>query len=109
MYLFVEGCYEWFWEVLGVYFCLFIMVDGVVSGVLFVVWVFNVKGVSLIGEFNGWNGYEVFMWVFGLLGVWELFWFDFFCDGLYKFCVYGVDGVVIDWVDLFVFGIEVLL
>lgn len=47
------------------------------------------------------------MRVLGPSGVWELFWPDFPCDGLYKFRVHGADGVVTDRADLFAFGTEV--
>lgn len=77
------------------------------SGVSFAVWAPNAKGVSLIGEFNGWNGHEAPMRVLGPSGVWELFWPDFPCDGLYKFRVHGADGVVTDRADPFAFGTEV--
>ena len=45
-----------------------------VEGVSFAVWAPNAKGVSLIGEFNGWDGNDAPMRVLGSSGVWELFW-----------------------------------
>ncbi|MBL7660968.1 1,4-alpha-glucan branching enzyme, partial [Escherichia coli] len=78
---FAEGRHERLWEVLGAHPRSFTTADGVVSGVSFAVWAPNAKGVSLIGEFNGWNGHEAPMRVLGPSGVWELFWPDFPCDG----------------------------
>ena len=67
----------------------------------------NAKGVSLIGEFNHWDGNEAPLRVLGSSGVWELFWPDFPADGLYKFRVHGADGSVTDRADHFAFATEV--
>ena len=85
----------------------FTTADGVVNGVSFAVWAPNAKGVSLIGEFNGWTGNDAPMRVLGSSGVWELFWPGFPADGLYKFRVHGADGVVTDRADPFAFATEV--
>ena len=71
----------------------FTTADGVVDGVSFAVWAPNAKGVSLIGEFNHWDGNEAQLRVLGSTGVWELFWPGFALGGLYKFRVHGADGV----------------
>ena len=81
--------------------------DGVVEGVSFAVWAPNAKGVSLIGDFNHWDGNEAPMRVLGSTGVWELFWPDFPVDGLYKFRVHGADGSVTDRADPMAFATEV--
>jgi 1,4-alpha-glucan branching enzyme len=47
-------------------------IDGI-EGCLFAVWVPNVKRVSVIGDFNGWNGLRHPMRNRGASGVWELF------------------------------------
>ena len=107
LHLFAEGRHERLWEVLGAHPRSFTTPDGVVSGVSFAVWAPNAKGVSLIGEFNGWQGNEAPMRVLGSSGVWELFWPDFPVDGLYKFRVHGADGVVTERADPFAFGTEV--
>ena len=93
LHLFAEGRHERLWEVLGAHPRSFTTPDGVVDGVSFAVWAPNAKGVSLIGEFNGWDGNEAPMRVLGSTGVWELFWPGFPTDGLYKFRVHGADGV----------------
>lgn len=68
LHLFAEGRHERLWEVLGAHPRSFTTADGVVSGVSFAVWAPNAKGVSLIGEFNGWNGHEAPMRVLGPSG-----------------------------------------
>jgi 1,4-alpha-glucan branching enzyme len=47
-------------------------VDGV-RGVHFAVWAPNAKRVSVVGDFNGWDGRRHAMRVLGGTGIWELF------------------------------------
>ena len=77
-----EGRQERLWEILGAHPRSFTTADGVVNGVSFAVWAPNAKGVSLIGEFNHWDGDEAQLRVLGSTGVWELFWPDFPVGGL---------------------------
>ena len=107
LHLFGEGRHERLWEILGAHPRSFTTADGVVNGVSFAVWAPNAKGVSLIGEFNGWTGDDAPMRVLGSSGVWELFWPDFAVGGLYKFRVHGADGVVTERADPFAFATEV--
>ena len=107
LHLFAEGRHERLWEVLGAHPRSFTTPDGVVNGVSFAVWAPNAKGVSLIGEFNHWDGNEAQMRVLGSTGVWELFWPDFPVGGLYKFRVHGADGAVTDRADPMAFATEV--
>ena len=107
LHLFAEGRHERLWEILGAHPRSFTTPDGVVEGVSFAVWAPNAKGVSLIGEFNGWDGIDAPMRVLGSSGVWELFWPGFPTDGLYKFRVHGIDGAVTDRADPMAFATEV--
>ncbi|MCV7229944.1 1,4-alpha-glucan branching protein GlgB [Mycolicibacterium komossense] len=107
LHLFAEGRHERLWEVLGAHPRAFTTADGPVTGVSFAVWAPNAKGVTLIGEFNHWNGNEAPLRVLGSTGVWELFWPGFPTDGLYKFRVHGADGSVIDRADPMAFATEV--
>jgi 1,4-alpha-glucan branching enzyme len=107
LHLFNEGRHERLWEILGAHPRTFTTPDGEVEGVAFAVWAPNAKGVSLIGEFNRWDGNEAQLWVLGSSGVWELFWPGFSVGGLYKFRVHGADGVVTDRADPFAFATEV--
>jgi 1,4-alpha-glucan branching enzyme len=107
LHLFNEGRHERLWEILGAHPRTFTTPDGEVDGVSFAVWAPNAKGVSLIGEFNRWDGNEAQLRVLGSSGVWELFWPGFSVGGLYKFRVHGADGVVTDRADPFAFATEV--
>jgi 1,4-alpha-glucan branching enzyme len=59
-------------------------VDGI-AGVLFAVWAPNAERVSVVGDFNHWDGRRHPMRVRGGSGVWELFIPDLAAGGLYKF------------------------
>jgi 1,4-alpha-glucan branching enzyme len=59
-------------------------VDGV-AGVLFAVWAPNAERVSVVGDFNGWDGRCHPMRVRPGCGVWELFLPDLEPGALYKF------------------------
>ncbi len=107
LHLSAEGRHERLWEILGAHPRSFTTPDGVVDGVSFAVWAPNAKGVSLIGEFNGWDGNDAPMRVLGSTGVWELFRPGFSPDGLYKFRVHGADGSVTDRADPLAFATEV--
>ena len=74
LHLFAEGRHERLWDIVGAHPRSFRTADGVVEGVSFAVWAPNAKGVSLIGEFNHWDGNEAPLRVLGSTGVWELFW-----------------------------------
>ena len=107
LHLFNEGRHERLWEILGAHPRTFRTADGEVSGVSFAVWAPNAKGVSLIGDFNGWSGTDAPMRVLGSSGVWEVFWPDFPVGGLYKFRIHGADGSVTDRADPMAFATEV--
>jgi len=59
-------------------------VDGV-DGVLFAVWAPNAERVSIVGDFNGWDGRHHPMSVRGDSGVWELFLPELAESQLYKY------------------------
>ncbi|MDT5093495.1 MAG: 1,4-alpha-glucan branching enzyme [Mycobacterium sp.] len=107
VHLFSEGRHERLWEILGAHPRTYHTPDGEVDGVSFAVWAPNARGVSLVGEFNHWDGNEAPMRVMGSSGVWELFWPGFPEGGLYKFRVHGADNVVTDRADPFAFATEV--
>src|SRR4029079_13798741 len=71
LHLFSEGRHERLWDIVGAHPLLFRTGGGIVEGVSFAVWAPNAKGVSLIGEFNHWDGDEAPMRVLGSTGVWE--------------------------------------
>ena len=80
-----EGTHRQSYEKLGAHM---MTVDGV-SGVHFSVWAPNAKRVSVIGDFNRWDGRRHPMRVLGGLGVWELFIPDLVEGTLYKFEIKG--------------------
>ncbi len=59
-------------------------IDGV-TGVAFAVWAPNAKRVSLIGDFNNWDGRVYPMRSMGASGIWELFVPGLDQGGLYKY------------------------
>lgn len=69
LYLLGEGNYHKSYEKLGAHL---LTIDGI-SGVCFAVWAPNAKRVSVIGNFNSWDGRKHQMRVLGSSGVWELF------------------------------------
>jgi 1,4-alpha-glucan branching enzyme len=107
LHLFAEGRHERLWEILGAHPRSYTTPDGEVDGVSFAVWAPNAKGVSIVGDFNHWDGNEAQLRVLGSTGVWELFWPGFEVGDLYKFRVHGADGVVTDRADPMAFATEV--
>ncbi len=69
LFLFGEGNYHKSYEKFGAHL---IEIDGI-SGVAFAVWAPNAKRVSIIGDFNGWDGRKHIMRNCGSSGVWEIF------------------------------------
>lgn len=58
---------------------------GRVSGVAFAVWAPQASGVSVVGDFNGWDGRFHQMRMLGNSGVWEIFVPELAVGALYKF------------------------
>ncbi len=81
LHLFAEGTHRHAFNVLGAHEH---EVDGV-AGVLFAVWAPNAERVSVVGEFNRWDGRAHPMRVRGGAGVWELFVPDLGAGALYKY------------------------
>ena len=69
LYLFNEGKNMRIFDKLGAHIT---TVDGI-TGVLFAVWAPMAKRVSVVGNFNGWNGQQYQMRLRGASGVWEIF------------------------------------
>ncbi len=69
MHLFVEGTDLRTYDKLGAH----LMERGGVHGVFFAVWAPNASRVSVVGDFNAWNGSRHPMRPRGLTGLWELF------------------------------------
>jgi 1,4-alpha-glucan branching enzyme len=81
LHLFTEGKHRQAYRFLGAH-CH--SVDGI-DGVLFATWAPNAERVSVIGDFNQWDGRRHPMRVRGNSGIWELFIAGIQPGGLYKF------------------------
>jgi len=81
LHLFSEGRHWHVYRVLGAHPC---EVDGI-AGTRFATWAPNAERVSVVGDFNGWDGRCHPMRVRGASGVWELFLPGVGAGALYKF------------------------
>jgi 1,4-alpha-glucan branching enzyme len=79
--------------------------DGA-AGVHFAVWAPNAEAVSVVGDFNGWNGQRHAMQKRIPSGIWELFVPGLGPGTLYKYRVHA-DGGFTDRADPYGFGAEV--
>ncbi|HEY5853476.1 MAG TPA: 1,4-alpha-glucan branching protein GlgB [Aldersonia sp.] len=107
LHLFQEGRHERLWEILGAHPRSYPTPDGDVHGTSFAVWAPNAKGITVVGEFDGWGGQYAPMRSLGSSGVWELFVPDLGPGTTYKFRVHGADGSVRDHADPLAFRTEV--
>ena len=88
LYLFNQGNEHFIYNKLGAHEKI---IDGV-PGVAFAVWAPSAQRVSVVGDFNQWDGRYHPMRSLGSSGVWELF-IPGLGDGTtYKFEVHGADG-----------------
>ncbi len=81
-------------------------IDGV-KGVNFAVWAPNAEGISVVGEFNGWNRSKHPMRKRVPSGIWELFIPGLDKGELYKFAVKQLGGHVVEKCDPYAFAAEV--
>ncbi len=81
LYLFNEGRLTQGWRMLGAHR----VVRSGVPGVRFACWAPNAERVSVVGDFNRWDGRCLPMTSRGASGVWELFVPGVAVDALYKF------------------------
>jgi len=106
VYLFNEGTHYEIYRKLGAH----LMEIGGVHGTHFAVWAPNAQRVSVVGDFNGWDGRVHPMRKMITAGVWEIFIPDVPEGAHYKFELRGVDGDVFLKTDPFAFfaqhGIE---
>ncbi|MFD1880463.1 1,4-alpha-glucan branching protein GlgB [Paracoccus pacificus] len=90
-YLIGEGSHSQLWHVLGAHL---IQHEGE-TGVHFAVWAPNAQRVSVVGDFNLWNGLTHPMRRRGATGVWELFLPDLTEGAIYKYEIRGADGTIL--------------
>jgi len=102
LYLFGQGNHFRIYEKLGAH--PFRHQD--VSGVLFAVWAPSASRVSVVGDFNQWDGRRHLMRNRGSSGVWELFIPHLKSDTLYKFEIRTNDGTILTKSDPYGFLFE---
>ena len=90
LHLIAEGRHEELWRVLGAHAR---RIDGV-AGVAFAVWAPSAQSVSVVGDWNGWDGMAQPMRSLGGAGVWELFVPDIAIGVRYKFEVHSQGGAL---------------
>ncbi len=88
LHLVGEGRHEQLWDRLGAHLR---EIDGA-SGVAFAVWAPSARSVSVVGDWNGWDGRVHPMRSLGASGVWELFVPGIGPDAHYKYEIRGADG-----------------
>ncbi len=81
LYLFQEGRLQQLYKILGAHPC---TQEGV-DGIRFAVWAPNAARVSVVGDFNHWDGRQHPMRVRNASGIWELFLPGIPIGALYKF------------------------
>jgi 1,4-alpha-glucan branching enzyme len=88
VYLLAEGSHRRIYERLGAHPC---VIDGV-EGVAFAVWAPNARRVSVVGDFNQWDGRRHPMRKRVEAGVWEIFIPGVPVGALYKYELLGARG-----------------
>jgi 1,4-alpha-glucan branching enzyme len=102
VWLAAQGRHEELYEKLGAHLR---EVEGV-PGVAFAVWAPSARAVSVVGDFNGWDGRLNPMRSLGASGIWELFVPDAEPGASYKFEIRGADGSLKLKADPFAFRTE---
>jgi len=88
LYLMGEGRHYDTYKKLGAHL---ITLEGV-SGVHFAVWAPSARRVSIVGDFNGWDGRSHPMRARGSSGIWEIFIPELPEGAVYKYEILGPDG-----------------
>ncbi len=102
MHLFNEGTHENVYEFMGAH----VRNVGGVLGTVFCVWAPNASRVSVVGDFNNWNGLRHPMRLMGASGIWELF-IPHLADGeVYKYEIRAANGDVFTKLDPYAFAAE---
>jgi 1,4-alpha-glucan branching enzyme len=103
LYLAGEGRHEELYEKLGAHLR---EIDGV-QGVAFAVWAPSARSVSVVGDFNSWDGRLHPMRSLGSSGIWELFVPDVPEGTRYKYELRAQDGSILLRADPYAFAAEV--
>jgi 1,4-alpha-glucan branching enzyme len=103
LYLFGEGKYHRAFERLGAH----VMTIGHAAGVHFAVWAPTAERVSVVGDFNAWDGRAHPMRLLTPSGVWEIFIPGLGQGERYKFEIKGPGGALLHKADPYGFMFEV--
>ena len=103
LHLFKEGNHHRIYDKLGAHYHEF---EGI-GGICFAVWAPNDKRVSVIGDFNMWDGRRHVMRVRQGVGVWEIFVPGLPMGSSYKFEIKSKQGSLIEKADPYAFASEV--
>ena len=102
-HLIAEGAHLDLWKVLGAH----VMTHAGTDGTHFAVWAPNASRVSVIGNFNGWDGRRNPMRLRGQTGVWEIFMPGLTDGEAYKYELLDAHGTLLPQkADPFGFGAE---
>ncbi len=101
-YLLGEGTHRQLWQALGAH----VMEHEGVAGVHFALWAPNAQRVSVLGDFNHWNGAQYPMRRVGNTGVWELFLPGLSDGAVYKYELIDAHGTVRQKADPVGFGAQ---
>ena len=102
IHLFAEGNHHRIYEKLGAH----LIEIGGVKGVYFAVWAPNARNVSILGDFNSWDGREHQMRKRGN-GIWELFIPNLSIGECYKYEIKNYEGHIYEKSDPYGFAQEV--
>ena len=102
LYLHAEGNYLRGYEKMGAHPT---VIDGV-SGTSFAVWAPNARRVSVVGDFNGWDGRRHPMRLYPSAGIWEIFLPGVTSGSRYKYEIKARNGALILKADPFAFAAE---
>ena len=102
LYLAGEGRHEELYEKLGAHL---LELDGA-TGVAFALWAPSARSVSVVGDFNSWDGRLHPMRSLGASGIWELFVPGVVDGSRYKFELRTPDGDIVLRADPFAFEAE---
>ncbi|HNX76353.1 MAG TPA: 1,4-alpha-glucan branching protein GlgB [Candidatus Rifleibacterium sp.] len=106
-YLFNEGNHQELYEKLGAHIRFLDYHQDKLGGISFAVWAPNAKRVSVIGDFNAWDGRRHVMRSLGNSGIWEIFIPGLQAGQNYKFEVKTQQNSLLEKIDPFAFYAEV--
>ena len=102
LYLVGEGRHEELWRVMGAH----VRAHEGVAGTSFAVWAPNARQVSVVGDFNGWDGRAHPLRRLGSSGIWEVFVPGAGSGAHYKYEVVTAQGHLVLKADPFAFAME---